>query len=1328
MKSKKRMITAILGQCFVLFCGTGVLCAMPSYNDVLLIVRTGNAGSEDVAAYYQNARHLPAANVFRPTGINATSDPNNPMSMADRDSLAEQISSYLETTGLSETINYIVLSYGFPQRAIDSPIYSTWYSQLEIFLMYRLAGNKYPFVTDNPYGFLKNANFTNREDIVFSKKKYGYYIVHRVSGINPTFTKRMIDSSGSSCFDTWKDGIKVVNESFLLPIYSSCKNELLARGASWFDWDESTQGPIHNISNINFAFLNWVATRGDEINTYDNFWKCLKFKPGSLVAVHRSYPMDMIRSYVGGLYSWSAGVETSCANRGQAEYPAPLTQNSIAIDTGNHRIWTALGLNPSWLVYTGITVDSEDFRGSGVAVYDKTGKLVTNYTKQSTGGGLISDAVYEVRYDPYNRRMWVGTFRGLCYYNFDTSSWARIPGLSELSDCAPVNDIYVDPTTSGRYIYVTFRKLVSTVKPLNAYWLLINEFDTVTGAIRTFTIDTGYHYSASMAKTTPNALWVVSCDKPGTPQTNRLSKINTATGDVEQRIFLNAIDGTNFTGGISLDRFNYRISAANVEGNNYVYIPVCSKDAGKQFNGILRINDQGTTYTRDFFGSSVWYAGDGSDGGSEKAFATFLDPNNPGDVYLITRGYDFDALSGMGKVIKFNYATPSGVELKNYASSLKYNINRATFDDEVPGKIWYVKTRVPGATHQSIMDFFPDGLATGLGGASHETWTYGGSALSSPPAVDTDLISSADPDYALYNTGIYPNTTDIAFQITIRLLDGVSMAEARYGVVRHIPTHSGTGFYGHQFIMDPKMTPYCPRADFTASDTAFTSVAGELSASIKIFSPTVRPDRNTFLASTINTTTVFLTNSIGAAIPLTSITYSSSANTITVTVDAGIPNGSYGLVLKGGRTGIKNSMGAVIVNTSPTEFSDDVSIPLTKGTVADTSPPTVTAFTIPAFSASLSFSVSSFTANDNLAVTGYLITGSSTVPSTGAAGWTSSAPVAFTALAAGVHTLYPWAKDAAGNVSAVFATPRTITITLADSVAPTVTAFTIPATATSLSFPVITFNANDNVAVTGYTITESATAPSAGAASWNATSWTTYTASVTGAHTLYPWAKDAAGNVSAVFATPRTITVTKIAPKILDATALSSPVTGTVDMTVSLEPTSAAYDLRYSYRPALFASGWLPIEGAAFSGQTNAHLKPNASGRWIIRNVNTSIRYDIKIESGVDGCYDQSYVIDSIDLTKMFSLKTNLNDAVAINSPYHGGDGITFVNLAPDTAVAIYTISGKLIVRLPAESTSAGRLVWNVKMNDGRKAGPGVYLCVLSTPRESKTLKVMVAQ
>jgi hypothetical protein len=176
----------------------------------------------------------------------------------------------------------------------------------------------------------------------------------------------------------------------------------------------------------------------------------------------------------------------------------------------------------------------------------------------------------------------------------------------------------------------------------------------------------------------------------------------------------------------------------------------------------------------------------------------------------------------------------------------------------------------------------------------------------------------------------------------------------------------------------------------------------------------------------------------------------------------------------------------------------------------DATAPVVSTFTLPATATNLTILVSSFTATDNVAVTGYLITTSSSTPAASAAGWTASAPASVIA-AVGNNTYYAWARDAAGNVS--LSKSAGVTVTLSDTIVPVVGAFTLPATSSSLTVAVSSFTATDNVAVTGYLINKTATAPAASASGWTVSAPASVIA-VAGANTFYAWARDAAGNVS----------------------------------------------------------------------------------------------------------------------------------------------------------------------------------------------------------------------
>jgi hypothetical protein len=100
-----------------------------------------------------------------------------------------------------------------------------------------------------------------------------------------------------------------------------------------------------------------------------------------------------------------------------------------------------------------------------------------------------------------------------------------------------------------------------------------------------------------------------------------------------------------------------------------------------------------------------------------------------------------------------------------------------------------------------------------------------------------------------------------------------------------------------------------------------------------------------------------------------------------------------------------------------------------------------------------------------------------------------------------------------------------------DTVAPTVDTFTATSPATSLDIPITTFTATDNLAVTGYLITQSSVPPAASDPGWSGTAPTSYyTVAADGTYNLYPWAKDAFSNVSVVYGSPAAITVTVASP------------------------------------------------------------------------------------------------------------------------------------------------------------------------------------------------------
>ena len=175
----------------------------------------------------------------------------------------------------------------------------------------------------------------------------------------------------------------------------------------------------------------------------------------------------------------------------------------------------------------------------------------------------------------------------------------------------------------------------------------------------------------------------------------------------------------------------------------------------------------------------------------------------------------------------------------------------------------------------------------------------------------------------------------------------------------------------------------------------------------------------------------------------------------------------------------------VTVTTAVTDANGNpiaANYPFSYSTV-DITAPAVTAFTATTPSTSLNIPISSLTATDNVAVTGYMITESSTPPLAGDAGWTGTPPATYSVASDGTYTLYPWAKDAAGNVSSLFGTPATVVV---DTTAPTITS-TVPtngATGVALN-STVTINWSEDVDCTTVTTGTVTISPSVG---WTRTS------------------------------------------------------------------------------------------------------------------------------------------------------------------------------------------------------------------------------------------------
>jgi YD repeat-containing protein len=85
--------------------------------------------------------------------------------------------------------------------------------------------------------------------------------------------------------------------------------------------------------------------------------------------------------------------------------------------------------------------------------------------------------------------------------------------------------------------------------------------------------------------------------------------------------------------------------------------------------------------------------------------------------------------------------------------------------------------------------------------------------------------------------------------------------------------------------------------------------------------------------------------------------------------------------------------------------------------MSDTIAPVVTTFVIPSLYNNLSVPITTFTATDNVGVTGYLVNESPSTPSLNDPNWSGTPQTQYIFSSDGSKTLYAWARDAAGNIS-----------------------------------------------------------------------------------------------------------------------------------------------------------------------------------------------------------------------------------------------------------------------------------------------------------------------
>ncbi len=273
--------------------------------------------------------------------------------------------------------------------------------------------------------------------------------------------------------------------------------------------------------------------------------------------------------------------------------------------------------------------------------------------------------------------------------------------------------------------------------------------------------------------------------------------------------------------------------------------------------------------------------------------------------------------------------------------------------------------------------------------------------------------------------------------------------------------------------------------------------------------------------------------------------------------------------------------GTITVYAWVKDSAGNVSAPTSVTVTVDAAVPSLTSFVVPTTVYDLNIPITSFKATDNMGVTGYLITTTSTRPAAADARWTAAAPTVFTVPATGRYTLYGWAKDAAGNVSYSWLAGVTVNVPrpIVGSVA-FGTPYAVYGTGSVLPTTVVptTVTASGTVPAVAAYISTSAVIPPATAPGWSALSATvTYPAgSSSGTKQVYVWLKDAGGTLSAMYT--GTVTIDASPPVVTGLTvpaSYNSLVVPIMLCTATDDVGVAGYKITQSTtRPAAADAGW----------------------------------------------------------------------------------------------------------------------------------------------------------
>jgi hypothetical protein len=887
--------------------------ALPSYDDVLVVINTQSADSVNIGRYFQQQRMIPERNVCQ---ISLTPRVNTArMTVAERDYAVSAIQSHMASNGLYGTINNVVLTtqigyfaYNDMPNAADNHIF-------DCYLMLKLSDPGVDVFSLNPFYHYIDNNWNNLTEHAFSRRKYGFPIVSRLDGPGTVNIRKMIDATGGPAYDSYTNGIRyLVTYETTAALYRTNTNEkgseFLARGNILLNEDfyEKPKGlasePIMDESKIMFAYMDLVSETGIEDPPF--IFYDLNFLPGSTLNIFRSFPTrNLTRQYGGVARIQQATKARTYFRRDDGEDLAYRHLETLAVDPGRNRVWAATGEKQD-NVLSVFDLYTNQRRGNGLVVMDAdSGGLVAYYTAENSG--LLHNRVVKVAFDPYHDRIWVASYGGIQYVDLTDNSFHAIAGLT--ADYAAAYDVFVSPCDTTKvfasFLYEGTTSRNSTI--VNANRRLF-EIDKATDVATSYQISTANGYRPLIAQTESNTLWNV--------RGKTLVRFDRAT-----QTAVNTIDLTALIGSVDYPRA--LLAHTNSFGERQVFLAVANpfNSASARTNYLVRVVETGpATVTTEVMNRPEWNDTT-TTAGSYRYFIRHLaaDPTSPDHIYMVASkqyaansthyGQIFRSTDGRGQTWETWIATTSGLN----------NFNELAFDGK--GRIFAAQGYHDN--HLNASDFMASGACSVGGGLSHDNMVYNRAkaeaGVTSAHWIDPTATSRLKTNHA---NGAYSSdwTTHSIGPLMYKMLDGYGVADARFAT-RYQPSASGSGGYEpHTLVMEPKVSPFGPRVDRVG--TAL-SLSATNTVSARLFSPGLPVHLDGFVSGTVSLDTLALFDDKGTHYAASAVSYDAATQRVRYQRSADLAKGVYYLSLRGGRGGIKNTKGGALVNVLPDECRDE---------------------------------------------------------------------------------------------------------------------------------------------------------------------------------------------------------------------------------------------------------------------------------------------------------------------------------------------------------------------------------------------------------------------